>query len=45
MGVQKKKIHDPFGADDEDINNLDQLAAPVKNIEVNYLFLNDFLFY
>ncbi len=36
MGVQKKKTLDPYGVDDEDINDLDQLAAPVKNIEVNY---------
>jgi hypothetical protein len=30
MGVQKKKT-----LDDEDVGDLDQLAAPVKNIEVN----------
>jgi hypothetical protein len=35
MGVQKKKSLDSYGADDEDGNDLDQLAAPVKNIEVN----------
>jgi hypothetical protein len=35
MGVQKKKTLDPYSADDEDINDLDQLVAPVKNIEVN----------
>lgn len=34
MGVQKKKPADAYGADDEDIGDLDQLAAPVKNIEV-----------
>ena len=30
MGVQKKKT-----LDDEDTGDLDQLAAPVKTIEVN----------
>jgi hypothetical protein len=37
MGVEKKKNLDPYNVNDEDINDLDQLAAPVKNIEVNYL--------
>ena len=35
MVVQKKKAFDLHGGDDEDVNDLDQLAAPVKNIEVN----------
>jgi hypothetical protein len=35
MGIQKKKSLDSYGADDEDGNDLDQLDAPVKNIEVN----------
>ena len=42
MGFQKKKTLDSHGADDEDIDNLDQLLAPVKNIEViliNLFFL------
>ena len=34
MVVQKKQTVDSYGANDEDINDLDQLAAPVKNIEV-----------
>jgi len=39
MGVQKKKGLDLYSADDEDMNDLDQLVAPVKTIEVNRLFL------
>ena len=35
MGVQKKKTAGVYGEEDEDVNDLDQLAAPVKNIEVN----------
>ena len=34
MGVQKKKNADVYGPDDEEIDDLDQLAAPVKTIEV-----------
>lgn len=34
MVVQKNKSHDPYGADDEDLTNMEQLAAPVKSIEV-----------
>lgn len=36
MGVQKNKNADVYGGGDEaDVSDLDQLAAPVKNIEVN----------
>jgi hypothetical protein len=34
MVVQKKTL-DSYGADDEDIGDLDLLAAPVKSIEVS----------
>ncbi len=41
MVVQKKKPLDSYGDDNEDGNDLDQLLAPVKNIEVNLI---DFCF-
>ena len=35
MGIQKKKNLDAYGADDEEIDDPNQLAAPVKSIEVD----------
>jgi DNA-directed RNA polymerase beta subunit len=43
MGVQKKKFLRPYEIDDEDINDLDQLAAPVKNIEDKWKLVPAFL--
>jgi len=43
MGVQKKKTLDLYGDDDENINDLDQLAAPVKNIEDKWKLVPAFL--
>ncbi len=37
MVVQKKKTLDSYDEGDNDMNDLDQLAAPVKNIEVNQM--------
>lgn len=38
MGIQKKKNLDAYGADDEDIDDPGQLAAPIKSIEVDRCF-------
>jgi DNA-directed RNA polymerase III subunit RPC2 len=44
MGVQKKKTLDSYcDDDDENINDLDQLAAPVKNIEDKWKLVPAFL--